>query len=161
LLLLKTAMQSNLSPRLVKFNDVDSLKQGVSDLIASHAISEIRKKGIFTIALSGGSMPQTLSTLWERSDINWSSVIILFADERCVTLDHPDSNFYGYKSILFDKIPIPESNIISIDNETNPEESALSYENRFLDRVPSKSIDLVLLGIGPDGVIKNNNPICK
>jgi 6-phosphogluconolactonase len=68
-----------------------------------------------------------------------------------VSLDDPDSNYLAWKLALFDQVPIPRENIISITSPENPEEAALEYERRFLELVPSGALDLVLLGMGPDG----------
>lgn len=48
-----------------------------------------------TVAVSGGSLPALLAKgLAEReSAFDWSRLRWLFADERCVPLDHPDSNY--------------------------------------------------------------------
>lgn len=50
---------------------------------------------------------QTLSGLAskaESQDVDWGRVLVFFADERCVPLDHADSNFKACASALLDKV---------------------------------------------------------
>ena len=80
----------------------------------------ILNTGKFTVAISGGSLPSILASglLAENSsanankssnidDIEWSKWHVFLADERCVPLDHADSNFGLIKSVLLDHVPVP------------------------------------------------------
>ena len=63
---------------------------------------------MFTIALSGGSLPKMLAKgLLARDDnaVQWHKWQVFFADERLVPLDHADSNFKLCDQELFSKIP--------------------------------------------------------
>jgi 6-phosphogluconolactonase len=144
----------------VKILDIELLKQTVVNAIVEKAEEAISNRGIFTIALSGGSMPALLSCLADRSDINWNSWKILFADERCVPLDNDDSTFKAYNVLLFNKISIDPKNIIVIDHVDNPELAASSYEAKYEEVVSecNGKLDLVLLGIGPDGHVASLFP---
>jgi 6-phosphogluconolactonase len=77
--------------------------------------------------------------------------LIFFADERCVDLNHSDSNYLSCQNSFFSKIPIPRENIITIQSPNQPDEAASLYETQFRALVPSESLDMVLLGVGPDG----------
>lgn len=84
-------------------------------------------------------------------NIAWESWRVFFADERCVALDADDSNYKACATSLFQNVPIPRENIITIENEDLPDVAARIYERRLLDIVPDGSLDLCLLGLGPDG----------
>ncbi|HEY9757850.1 MAG TPA: 6-phosphogluconolactonase, partial [Oculatellaceae cyanobacterium] len=73
----------------------------------------------FYVAFSGGSVVKALAAGLLRPEIrdriDWAHVEVFLADERCVPLDHPDSNFCALKVALFDKVPIPPSSLHAID----------------------------------------------
>eukprot|EP00602_Paraphysomonas_sp_CaronLab_P002106 CAMPEP_0185026730 /NCGR_PEP_ID=MMETSP1103-20130426/11060_1 /TAXON_ID=36769 /ORGANISM="Paraphysomonas bandaiensis, Strain Caron Lab Isolate" /LENGTH=222 /DNA_ID=CAMNT_0027560403 /DNA_START=150 /DNA_END=818 /DNA_ORIENTATION=+ len=119
------------------------LVQKSRDAISSH--------GKFSVALSGGSMPKLLSGLADRNDVDWAAWHVYFADERCVPLDDDDSNFKACNSSFLSKVPIPESNIFVIDGFESPDDAASNYETKLRNLYPDASLDLVLLGLGPDG----------
>lgn len=89
---------------------------------------------------------------------------VFYADERVVHLDHEDSNHKLCHDSLWSKVPIPPSNIHTIDvpSESNPDsldidELADQYEKKLIAEFAQKDaarfpvFDLILLGIGPDG----------
>jgi len=128
-----------------------------------HSLSEqaIRSNGRFLLTLSGGSTPKLLyrvlaSDEWKRK-FDWSHILFLFGDERCVPPDHTDSNFRMAQAELFQPLHIPADHIFRIKGEYNDRAAAAQeYEAtiRTLTHCPAPavpSLDLVLLGIGDDG----------
>jgi len=115
--------------------------------------------GRFTVALSGGSTPKHLYTLL-ASDvvplIAWDKILFFFGDERHVPPDHPDSNYRMAKEFLFSKVPIPPENIFRIHTEEDAGTAARIYEETLQRVFKLKTgefpgLDLILLGLGPDG----------
>ena len=84
---------------------------------------------------------------------------VFYADERVVPLDHSDSNHNLAQSELFDHVPIPATNIHTIDPALldDLEELADAYEKELIHEFAQKDsarfpvFDLILLGIGEDG----------
>jgi 6-phosphogluconolactonase len=95
-----------------------------------------------TIALSGGgTAKRCYELLATRSGLDWPSIEVLFGDERVVPVDHPDSNEGMARAELLDHVPV--GTIHSM---------ASSDAERYDALVRSLgSIDLVHLGLGPDG----------
>lgn len=122
----------------------------------------------FQIAVSGGSLPATLSKALLAPDDGtlddkpqFSKWEIFFADERAVPADHEDSNYGLLKKDLLDKIP-PTSGaptVYPIDESVldNTQEIADRYQEVLMSRFAGKDsvklplFDLILLGCGPDG----------
>lgn len=111
----------------------------------------------FSLALSGGSLPRALAELSKpeyNNEIEWSKCRIFFADERCVPLTHPESNFRACWDAFLRFIRVPEANVIAIDPTKEPHECAELYAAK-LEELPMRDglpvFDLILLGMGPDG----------
>jgi 6-phosphogluconolactonase len=116
----------------------------------------IKEAGRFSIALAGGTTPrpyhQLLATK-HKDAIDWSKVIVFFADDRAVGPTHKDSNFRMAEETLLSRVPIPGGNIHRIEGEHGDHVRAAAEYEQTLVRVlgPSGIVDLVLLGMGEDG----------
>eukprot|EP00753_Platysulcus_tardus_P020148 PLAT7803.1.p1 GENE.PLAT7803.1~~PLAT7803.1.p1 ORF type:complete len:269 (-),score=87.65 PLAT7803.1:99-842(-) len=133
----------------------------VAKQVLEAAAAAIAARGRFVIALSGGSMSKMLAPalLAAADDTDWSCWHILFADERCVALDSEDSNYAGWKSVLFDALPgLPASQVYTCDASLGVAGAAEEYEAAMrtlygeeVEEGGVPAIDVVLLGMGPDG----------
>jgi 6-phosphogluconolactonase len=119
----------------------------------------IAEKGFFSAALSGGRTPRDfflrLSLLEDRT--YWENTHIFLADERCVPLDSPDSNYGLIRSSLPGRVPIPSENFhpVPVDPD-DPAASARKYDEelRYFFRLQTETIpefDFLHLGMGEDG----------
>lgn len=146
-------------PILVVHPTPDALVEDLAGFIVKVQKTALEKKGKFTVALSGGSLPKTLRGLINNPAIKWDKWQVFYADERVVPLDHPDSNHYSCMNLLFSKVPIPAPNIHPIDSSllADLEELSDSYEKDLIREFAQKDsarfpiFDLILLGMGPDG----------
>ncbi|KIK71251.1 hypothetical protein GYMLUDRAFT_235598 [Collybiopsis luxurians FD-317 M1] len=119
----------------------------------------IDKKGRFTLAISGGSLPKQLNGLVGNPAVKWDMWQVFYADERVVPLTDPDSNHLLCTNELFNKVPIPKQNIHPIDVSLldDLEELSDAYEKELIKEFAQKDsarfpvFDLILLGMGPDG----------
>lgn len=140
---------------------------GLAELIVKASTASIAKKGSFTVALSGGSLVKSLGALVGRTDIDFSRWFIIFVDERVVPLSSPDSNYRAAHDEFLRKVPIPSSHIITIKEDLPADLAAEHYAGQLLDLpadvLPRDAnampvIDLVLLGVGPDGHVASLFP---
>jgi 6-phosphogluconolactonase len=103
------------------------------------------------IALTGGSTPKAAYQRAAELELDWSRCELWFGDERCVEPDHEHSNFKMAWDALISQIE-PRA-VHRMQGELDPDDGALSYERElkgvFGDVVPA--LDLILLGVGPDG----------
>ncbi|KAI9912820.1 hypothetical protein PsorP6_006274 [Peronosclerospora sorghi] len=133
----------------------DEVGTKVSQLISDLSKQAVATNDRFTIALSGGSLPKILNKGLQalKDDVDFSKWFVFFADERCVPLDHDDSNYKACKAALLDFIPVPESQVYCIDASLTPQEMALDYTKKLAEVWGSNlpRFDLILLGMGPDG----------
>ena len=113
------------------------------------------------IALTGGSTPKAAYTRAAELDADWSRCEFWFGDERCVEPDHQHSNYKMAHDALLSKIE--PGAVHRMQGELGPEDGAMSYERElkgvFEEDIPA--LDLILLGLGPDGHCASlfpNNP---
>ncbi len=144
-------------------SDLERLIDTAAGYVARLASEAIAGRGVFSIALSGGSTPRPLYALLatERfaKGIAWSQVHVFWGDERCVPPDHPQSNYRIAREALLDSLPLPPANIHRIRGEDDPKQAASAYEQELkvflginpVDGSPRTGIDLVLLGMGENG----------
>jgi 6-phosphogluconolactonase len=81
---------------------------------------------------------------------DWSGVDIWFTDERCVPPDHEQSNFGMAERSLLSKVE--GARVHRMRGELGPQDGAAAYETEFGEFGP-EALDLILLGLGPDGHI--------
>lgn len=142
---------------------VYSFSTGLSSALTSFIVraqkESIEKKGRFTVALSGGSLPKQLKGLINNPGVRWDKWQVFYADERVVPLDHPDSNHRLCATEIFQRVPIPPANIHTLDPAflDDLEELSDAYEKELIREFAQKDsarfpvFDLILLGIGSDG----------
>ena len=115
-------------------------------------------RGVFSVALAGGSTPRQMYTLltgaYYRERVPWSQVQFFWGDERCVPPDHADSNFRMAREALLTHIPISPGQVHRIHGELPPGEAAALYESELrleFSETGLPRFDLILLGLGEDG----------
>lgn len=118
-------------------------------------------RGVFHVALSGGSTPKRLYQLLagpeHRTAIDWARVHLYFGDERAVPPEHADSNYRMVREALLDRIAIPPQNVHRMDAEpARIEQAAADYAATLQQQLPQDTLglpvfDLILLGMGADG----------
>ena len=109
----------------------------------------LQKRGNFTVALSGGSSPESLYKALSKIDWPWSSTQFFIGDERWVPADHKDSNYRMIYEAFYPRNIRLERWKTEL---SKPEEAAADYERRLLRELAHPPrFDLVLLGIGNDG----------
>jgi len=134
---------------------------------ASHAVAGISadavsSRGVFSIALAGGSTPKMLYALMAqhptlRNSLPWDKMQVFFGDERHVGPGHADSNFQMATDAMLSKVPLQPQQIHRIKGEyTDTAQAAVEYEDEIRHQFGLKSgefprFDLILLGMGNEG----------
>src|SRR5688572_4205602 len=108
-------------------------------------------RGACALCLAGGSTPRPVyEALAEpplQGAIPWDRVQVFFGDERAVPPDHPDSNFRMVSEALIQRVDIPARSVHRMKGEADDlERAADDYAALLPD-----ALDVLVLGIGPDG----------
>jgi len=124
---------------------------GAARMIAERIVEAISKRGRCSIALAGGATPmpiyRALASKGFTPAIPWDKVDIYFGDERAVPPDHKDSNYGAVRLVLMAHAAIPTANVHAMDAARPDRESAA---REYGEALPER-IDVLLLGMGPDG----------
>lgn len=154
--------------RLTSCVDAEAVaSRAVSD-IARHMQQARRDRGVAHVALSGGTSPRRTYELLARAPISdrsadFHDVEIWFADERCVAPESPESNYRLVAETLLGPAEIRPERVHRMQGELEPEEGARRYAEELRTRVSPLEhelpvLDLVVLGIGPDGHVASLFP---
>lgn len=151
---------------------VVELSTDLADYIADLSEASVKERGVFAIALSGGSLIGLMGKLCEapyNKTVDWAKWYIFWADERVVAKNHADSNYKRAKEGLLSKVPIVPSHVHSINDSLSAEEAADEYEFDIRQLVKARMVcvsdisdcpkfDLILLGMGSDGHVASLFP---
>jgi 6-phosphogluconolactonase len=129
----------------------------LADALAARFEEEGRRalaaRGAFTVALPGGSVATTFFPRLARAGVDWSRTDFFWGDERAVPPAHPESNYGVARALWLDPAGVPADGIHRMEADApDPARAAAEYEailERRAGRPPR--LDLVLLGVGPDG----------
>ena len=102
------------------------------------------------IVLSGGQSVTQIISLIDVAQINWESVIISLADERCVPVGDAERNDLAIHRALISRITTSGPKFLNIPAELGPIEASNKYELVISCQPP---VDIALLGVGEDGHI--------
>ena len=121
-----------------------------------HAIED---GGKCVLGLSGGSTPKPIYTeLGKSTDIDWSKVTVFLVDERYVSADDTDSNQHMVRETLLANAAVPENQIIFPDTSLSLDDCVARYDQHIADLEQDNDIDVLTLGMGPDGHIASLFP---
>lgn len=139
------------------FKSKEELSKAAAGIFVKTVRSAIAENGIFTVALTGGTSPESVYRLLAgedyASEIDWSKVFVFWGDERWVSLDDEKSNAGMAFNSLLKHVPIPSAQIFPMfESSREPEEFAVDYEELLRNHLgPDGKFDLILLGMGEDG----------
>ncbi|XP_040889581.1 GDH/6PGL endoplasmic bifunctional protein [Toxotes jaculatrix] len=149
-----------------KFRSADMVSAWAEELVEQLAAdvqeaaeAAIRERGVFHLALSGGSTPLALfhRLALHHFSFPWRDTHVWMVDERCLPLTELESNFYTLHNHLLQHVRIPYYNIhpmpVQLNHRLCVEEDggAQLYEREVRKLVNGSSFDFVLLGVGFDG----------
>jgi 6-phosphogluconolactonase len=112
--------------------------------MAAAARDALAERGRFSLAVSGGTGPWRMFGLLGAQEIDWNGVEVFQVDERVAPEGGPDRNLTHLRASL------PEAAVERLHpmrvNESDLDAAAARYEAEL-----PEALDLVHLGIGPDG----------
>lgn len=150
-----------MSRTLKLFPDVAAIAQHAAGIFVDAAQQAVRERGVFRVAMAGGSTPKTLYALLVsepfRPQLPFDKMQLFFGDDRHVPPDHADSNFRMVTENFTSKTPIKSEQVFRMKTELqDTERAALDYEQTLKTQFALKPgefprFDLMMLGMGNEG----------
>ena len=133
--------------------DADAVAKAAAALIATEARAAIAETGHFVFAVSGGRTPWTMLRALADEDVPWKDVHIVQVDERVAPPGDPERNLMHLQESLLAYVPLPPSQLHAMPVEAADQEAAAARYAAVLAAIAGAPpvIDLVHLGLGPDG----------
>jgi 6-phosphogluconolactonase len=121
------------------------------------------ERGVAHLALSGGSTPARTYELLAEQLESWERIDVWFADERCVEPTDEESNYLLARKTLLDRASgLEPGRVHRMEGELGPEQGAERYARELREHAPLQDglavLDVIVLGIGPDGHIASLFP---
>jgi 6-phosphogluconolactonase len=145
-----------MNPEIIYCEYPEDVADAAASVILELQKEALAERGVFRIALSGGSTPQELFELlasedW-RDEFEWPQWEVFWCDERAVPKSSNDSNFKLAHDNLLSKVPVGEVFPMPADS-INLNDAAESYARTLRSRFLPESVmfDCILLGMGSDG----------
>ena len=150
---------------IFSFTDSGTLFDELCRVVHEAAREAVKKRGRFSLALSGGKTPRALYenlAARYRDLIDWRETIVFWGDERFVPADHEESNYRMAAEALLSRVLIPKENVFPVQTTLPTAERAAEAYDRILrlhgvnEGIPR--FDLLLLGLGADGHVASLFP---
>jgi len=141
------------SPEIVVLRDAEAVAEAAAVRIATEARATITATGRFVFAVSGGRTPWTMLRALADEDVPWKSVHIVQVDERVAPAGDAERNLTHLRESLLAHVPLPPPRLHAMPvGDADQEAAAASYSATLAAIAGTPPvIDLVHLGLGPDG----------
>ncbi len=131
-----------------EYPDADALTVAVADRLRAACETGLRTDGTALIALAGGKTPFPIYRRLASADgVDWSRVVALPGDDRCVSREHPASNAAGLRVAFAAAHGLRIQSLTADDGDPD---ASLAQARAALAPLHEQAFDAVVLGMGED-----------
>jgi 6-phosphogluconolactonase len=133
--------------------DADAVAQRAASFIAAEARAAVAARGRFVFAVSGGHTPWAMLRALAGESMPWSVTHLFQVDERIAPDGDPDRNLTHIRQVLLGSVELAPGGLHAMPvNDPDLPAAAGRYAHEIERMAPPRAaLDLVHLGLGPDG----------
>lgn len=132
-----------------EFENSEALSRSLAKKIGEDLMEAISKKGVGSIAVSGGKTPIPLFNALSELDLDWEKIFITLVDDRWVDEQDSASNEQLVKTNLL-KNKAQKAHFVGLKtSSSSPFGHEIEVEQKLID-FPFP-LDVIVLGMGDDG----------
>jgi 6-phosphogluconolactonase len=133
--------------------DADAVAREAAAIIAEQARTAMNARGKFVLAVSGGRTPWLMLRALASEKVPWGELHIVQVDERVAPAGHADRNLTHLRESLLHRVALRQEAVHPMPVESpDLDRAAESYAQTLIEIAGTPPvIDLVHLGLGPDG----------
>jgi 6-phosphogluconolactonase len=131
-------------PQVEILPDAQAVAKRAAELVAGWAREAVAERGRFTFAVSGGHTPWAMFARLADEDVPWAQTAIYQVDERVAPAGDPNRNLVHLRESL------PADAEAEVHAMPVEDDDLVAAASRY-DRLLPERLDLVHLGLGPDG----------
>lgn len=149
-------------PRIEVHPDSGALATAVAGELLARLADAQAAGHVPQVALTGGTIAEEIhreiARLSPGTEVDWTQVVVWFGDERFVAPDSPDRNARQAREAFLDAVGATSVHEMpSTADAASVDEGAAAYAATMREH-GSSELDVVMLGIGPDGHIASLFP---
>src|SRR5947207_863549 len=109
-------------PEIRIADSVEAISRAAAEEFIDLSRTAVDARGVFTVALTGGSTPGHLYQILAddpalRERVPWQDIEFFWGDERHVPPEHPDSNYRMARDAMLSKVPVPAARVHRVTAE--------------------------------------------
>src|SRR5262245_54223828 len=133
--------------------DEAAVARRAATVVAAEARAAVAARGRFVVAVSGGHTPWQMLRALADEDVPWEGLQVVQVDERVAPAGDPDRNLTHLLESLLVHAPLRPKQVHAMPVEQADLQAAAARYARTLQAIagPERVLDLIHLGLGPDG----------
>jgi len=150
-------------PRVEVHETSDALATAVAGELLARLADAQAGGTVPHLALTGGSIAEAvhreLARLAPGAEVDWSSVVVWWGDERFVAPDSPERNAGQARAAFLSAVGVAPENVHEMPSTADAgdvDAAAAAYSETV--REHGHDLDLLMLGVGPDGHVASLFP---
>ncbi len=139
-------MAGNRDLKFVSYKNEQEWQSGITSQIVHELEEEAKLSDTQTLVVPGGTTPGPIFEVLSKSKLDWSNIVVIPSDERCVPSNTPRSNYYLLKQTLL-KNRAAKAQAISLYNEQWESSDFQTVNQKISSNLP---LSVCVLGMGED-----------